>query len=56
MSQFLGKKRMTNREFGLRRKFMHHLLLILVLFTLPAGAAERWEVLPPTPGPIHSER
>src|ERR1700738_1114205 len=35
---------------------MHHLLLIFVLLALPASAAERWEVLPPTPGPIHSER
>ena len=45
---------MTTWEFVLRRKL--HLLLILVLFALPAGAAERWEMLPPTPGPIHSER
>ena len=47
---------MINGEFALRRKFMHHLLLILVLFALPASAAERWEVLPPTPEPVHSER
>jgi hypothetical protein len=47
---------MTNREFALRRKFMHHLLLIFVLSALPASAAERWEVLPSTPEPIHSER
>ena len=53
MRQFL---RMTTGEFVLRRKFRHHLLLILVLFALPAGAAERWEMLPPTPGPIHTER
>jgi hypothetical protein len=45
-----------NREFALRRKFMHHLLLILALPALRASAAERWEVLPPTPAPIHSER
>jgi pimeloyl-ACP methyl ester carboxylesterase len=47
---------MTTGEFVLRRKFRHHLLLILVLFALPAGAAERWEMLPPTPRPIQSER
>ena len=35
---------------------MHRLLLIFVLSALPASAAERWEVLPPTPEPIHSER
>jgi hypothetical protein len=35
---------------------MHHLLLVLVLSALPVSAAERWEELPPTPGPIHSER
>ncbi len=35
---------------------MHHLLLILALPALRASAAERWEVLPPTPAPIHSER
>jgi hypothetical protein len=47
---------MINREFALRRKFMHHLFLVLVLSALPATAAERWEVLPPTPAPVHSER
>src|SRR5260370_5415269 len=36
--------------------FAHHLLLILALPALRASAAERWEVLPPTPAPIHSER
>src|ERR1700726_1260621 len=36
--------------------FAHHLLLILALSALRASAAERWEVLPPTPAPIHSER
>src|ERR1700736_4937877 len=37
---------------------MHRLLLtmLLVLSALPAGAAERWEMLPPTPAPIHPER
>jgi hypothetical protein len=35
---------------------MHHLLLVLVLSALPVSAAERWEELPPTPGPIHCER
>ena len=35
---------------------MHYLLLILALPALRASAAERWEVLPPTPAPIHSER
>ena len=54
MRQFLREKRMIIGEFVLRRKL--HLLLILVLFALPGGAAERWEMLPPTPGPIHSER
>ncbi|HYY28969.1 MAG TPA: hypothetical protein VE860_13540 [Chthoniobacterales bacterium] len=38
------------------RKFMHHPLLILLLSALPVSAAERWEELPPTPAPIHSER
>jgi len=38
-----------NREFALRRKFMHYLLLILALPALRASAAERWEVLPPHP-------
>jgi len=46
---------MTNRESTLRRKFMH-VLLILVLSALPVRAAERWELLPPTPEPIHSDR
>ena len=54
MRQFLREKRMIIGEFVLRRKL--HLLLILVLFALPGGAAERWEMLPPTPGPIHTER
>jgi pimeloyl-ACP methyl ester carboxylesterase len=40
----------------LRRKFAQHCLVILALFTLPASAAERWEALPPTPAPIHSDR
>jgi len=31
---------MIKGEFALRRKFMHHLLLILVLLALPASAAE----------------
>ena len=35
---------------------MRHLWLMLVLAALPARAAERWELLPPTPGPIPSER
>lgn len=32
------------------------LMALLVLSALPASAAERWEVLPPTPAPIPSER
>ena len=52
----LLENRMINREFALRSKFMHHLLLILALSALRANVAERWEVLPPTPAPIHSER
>jgi len=28
----------------------------LVLAVLPALAAERWETLPPTPAPIHTDR
>ena len=36
--------------------FSHHLLLILALSALRASAAERWEVLPPTPAPIPSKR
>ena len=47
---------MINREFVMRRKFRHLLLLILALSTLRAGATDRWEVLPPTPAPIQSER
>ena len=47
---------MINREFVMRRKFRHLLLLILAWAALPASATERWEVLPPTPAPIHSER
>src|SRR5271165_2544866 len=43
-------------RMNLRRKFMHHLFLILVLSALAASAAERWESLPPTPAPIHSQR
>src|SRR5229473_4359560 len=41
-----------------RRKFMRHLSLtmLLVLSWLPAGAAEPWEMLPPTPAPIPAER
>jgi pimeloyl-ACP methyl ester carboxylesterase len=37
---------------------MHRLLLtmLLVMSALAASAAERWEVLPATPAPIHSER
>jgi pimeloyl-ACP methyl ester carboxylesterase len=51
----IPEKGMTNRESTLRRKFMH-VLLILVLSALPVRAAERWELLPPTPEPIHSDR
>src|SRR5260221_1378082 len=47
---------MINRQFARRRNFTHHLLLIRAVSTLRAGATERWEVLPPTPAPIHSER
>src|SRR5258708_9057734 len=47
---------MINRELGVRRNVKDDLLLILALCTLRAGATERWEVLPPTPAPIHSER
>jgi len=37
---------------------MRHLLLtmLLVLSWLPAGAAEPWEMLPPTPAPMPAER
>jgi len=37
---------------------MRHLSLtmLLVLSSLPAGAAEPWEMLPPTPAPIPAER
>jgi hypothetical protein len=47
---------MIEWKFALRRKFMHHLLLILILSVLQATAAERWELLPPTPPPVRSER
>jgi pimeloyl-ACP methyl ester carboxylesterase len=39
-----------------RLKIIHHLLLILALSALRASATVRWEVLPPTPAPIPSER
>lgn len=41
-----------------RKKFTLLLLqtMLLVFSALPAGAAERWEVLPPTPTAIPSER
>src|SRR5438067_1261424 len=41
-----------------KREFMRHLLLtmLLVLSWLPAGAAEPWEMLPPTPAPMPAER
>lgn len=39
-----------------KNKDTFYLLLVLALFTLPAGAEEPWEVLPPTPAPIHSDR
>jgi pimeloyl-ACP methyl ester carboxylesterase len=32
------------------------LMMLLVLSSLPAGAAEPWEMLPPTPAPIPAER
>jgi pimeloyl-ACP methyl ester carboxylesterase len=35
---------------------IRHLLLVLALSTVYASATERWQVLPPTPAPIHSER
>jgi pimeloyl-ACP methyl ester carboxylesterase len=35
---------------------MRYLLLALVLSIASARADERWQILPPTPGPIHSER
>src|SRR6266849_4051982 len=40
-----------------RRKFMRHLSLtmLLVLSWLPAGAADPWEMLPPTPATIPAE-
>src|SRR5215831_9906825 len=47
---------MINPELVPRRNFVGHLFLIFVLSVLVASAAERWEVLPPTPAPIKSER
>jgi pimeloyl-ACP methyl ester carboxylesterase len=35
---------------------IRHLLLVLALSTVQSSAIERWQVLPPTPAPIHSER
>ena len=35
---------------------MGHVFFVLVLSVLASKAAERWEVLPPTPAPIKSER
>jgi hypothetical protein len=41
---------MINTLFGPNRNCTHHLLLILALSVLRAGATERWEVLlPPHP-------
>jgi pimeloyl-ACP methyl ester carboxylesterase len=45
-----------NKALTQRRRSTQHLLLILALSTVPASATERWEALPPTPPPIHSER
>jgi pimeloyl-ACP methyl ester carboxylesterase len=47
---------MLNRALALRMKFALPLLLILALGTVRASPTERWEMLPPTPAPIHSER
>ena len=46
---------MRNEALTLRRRSTQHLLLILALSTVRASATEHWEVLPPTPAPIHSE-
>jgi pimeloyl-ACP methyl ester carboxylesterase len=32
------------------------LLMILLALSIPAGAAQRWEILPPTPAPIPADR
>src|SRR5258708_15982181 len=40
----------------MRRNLRHFRLIILVGVARPASATERWEVLPPTPAAIHSER
>jgi pimeloyl-ACP methyl ester carboxylesterase len=45
---------MINEEFA--PKFVRYLVQILILSALHVSAAERWEMLPPTPQPIHSER
>jgi hypothetical protein len=42
---------MIDTLFGPNRNCTHHLLLILALSVLRAGATERWEVLPPHPLP-----
>jgi len=47
---------MMKKALALRTRFTQHLLVILALSTVRASATERWEVLPPTPAPIHSER
>jgi pimeloyl-ACP methyl ester carboxylesterase len=47
---------MMNEALTLRRRSTQHLLLILALSTVRASATEHWEVLPPTPAPIQSER
>src|SRR6202045_3993673 len=41
-----------------REKFMPRFLLtlLLVLAAMPALAAEKWEILPPTPAPIATDR
>ena len=47
---------MIKRGFALSRRFTHHVLPILALSALRASATERWEMLPPTPALIQSER
>jgi pimeloyl-ACP methyl ester carboxylesterase len=50
----LSEGRAIGKGVLLKKNTTHHLFVILALLALRAGAAERWELLPPTPAPIHS--
>lgn len=53
-----AKKFRLQAVLAARKKFMlaQLLAMLLVISALPTSAAERWEMLPPTPAPIPSKR